>query len=211
LTEEGLLLATTNQDKIRELKARLQSLSLDIFSLRELRITRIFPEKGQTFLENARGKSLYYSQYWKNLTLAEDSGLEIDYLDGAPGVYSSRFAGPDATDEANLQKVLQLLSRIPQEERKARFISCMVLSRRGQIIAEIQGHAQGFITSEKKGQSGFGYDPIFFYPPLGKTFAELSPDEKNEVSHRGHALEKLCTFLHEYLKSQKTCSNKKRI
>ena len=204
MTEEGLLLATTNQDKITEFKARLKSLALSIFSLRELRIASVFPEKGQTFLENARGKSLYYSQYWKNLTLAEDSGLEIDYLEGAPGVYSSRFAGPDATDEANLQKVLHLLGRIPRKERKARFISCMVLSRRGQIITEIQGYAHGFITTQKKGQGGFGYDPIFFFPPLGKTFAELSPEEKNEVSHRGQALEKLCAFLNGYLKSQKS-------
>jgi XTP/dITP diphosphohydrolase len=199
LTEEGLLLATTNQGKIKELKARLKSLPLDIMSLRELHPTQVFPEKGKTFLENARGKSLHYSQFGKDLTLAEDSGIEIDYLDGAPGVYSSRFAGPDATDEDNLQKVLRLLDGIPPEKRKARFVSCMVLSRRGQIITEIQEHADGLITFQKKGHEGFGYDPIFFYPPLGKTFAELSPEEKNTVSHRGRALDKLYAFLLEYL------------
>jgi len=195
LTEEGLLLATTNQGKIKELEARLNSLPLGIFSLKDLQLTQIFPEEGKTFMENARGKSLYYSRYWKNLTLAEDSGIEIDYLKGAPGVYSSRFAGPNATDEDNLQKVLQLLDRITPEERKARFVSCMVLSRSGRIVTEIQEHADGMITSEKKGQEGFGYDPIFFYPPLGKTFAELSSDQKNTVSHRGRALDKLYTFL----------------
>ncbi|UCE42088.1 MAG: RdgB/HAM1 family non-canonical purine NTP pyrophosphatase [Candidatus Aminicenantes bacterium] len=199
MTEEGLLLATTNQGKIKELEARLQDLPLDIFSLKDLHMTQIFPEEGKTFLENARGKSLYYSRYWKNLTLAEDSGITIDYLNGAPGVYSSRFAGPNATDEDNLQKVLRLLDRIPLEKRKARFISCMVLSRSGQIITEIQEHADGIITLEKKGQEGFGYDPIFFYPPLGKTFAELSPNEKNTVSHRGRVLEKLYTFFLNYL------------
>jgi XTP/dITP diphosphohydrolase len=195
LIEEGLLLATTNQGKIKELEARLNGLPLGIFSLKDLQLTQIFPEEGKTFLENARGKSLYYSRYWKNLTLAEDSGIEIDYLKGAPGVYSSRFAGPNATDEDNLQKVLQLLDRIPPEERKARFVSCLVLSHSGQIVTEIQEHADGMISSEKKGQEGFGYDPIFFYPPLGKTFAELSPDQKNTVSHRGRALDKLYAFL----------------
>lgn len=199
MTEEGLLLATTNQGKIKELKARLRSLPLGIFSLHELHFTQVFPEKGQTFLANARGKSLFYSQYWKNLTLAEDSGIEIDHLKGAPGVYSSRFAGPNATDETNLQKVLRLLDKIPPDKRKARFVSCMVLSRRGQIITEIQEHANGLITPQKRGQGGFGYDPIFFYPPLDKTFAELSPDEKNAVSHRGRAMDKLCAFLLDYL------------
>jgi XTP/dITP diphosphohydrolase len=199
LTEERLLLATTNQGKIKELKARLETLPLNIFSLQELHLTRIFPEEGQTFLDNARGKSLFYSQYGKNLTLAEDSGIEIDHLQGAPGVYSSRYAGPDATDEANLQKVLKQMEGVPPKNRTARFISCMVLSRSGQIITEIQEYADGLITSQKKGRGGFGYDPIFFYPPLGKTFAELSPDEKNKVSHRGRALDKLCTFLLDYL------------
>ena len=203
MTEVGLLLATTNQGKIREFKARLESLPLRICSLRELDIPEIFPEEGKTFLENARGKSLFYGQYGKNLTLAEDSGLEINYLQGSPGVYSSRFAGPDATDEDNIRKVLQLLERIPQKKRNARFVSCMVLSRREKIITEIQEHAHGIITHQKKGRGGFGYDPIFFYPPLDKTFAELSPDEKNAVSHRGHALERLYEFLLEYIKKHK--------
>jgi XTP/dITP diphosphohydrolase len=199
LTEEGLLLATTNQGKIKELEARLKNLPLGIFSLKDLQLNHIFPEEGKTFLENARGKSLFYSRHWKYLTLAEDSGIEIDFLKGAPGVYSSRFAGPNATDEDNLQKILQLLDRIPTEKRKARFVSCMVLSRSGQIIKEIQEHADGIITPKKKGQEGFGYDPIFLYPPKGKTFAELTPDEKNAVSHRGRALDKLCSFLLDYL------------
>ena len=199
MTEERLLLATTNQGKIKELKARLKSLPLDIISLQELHLTQVFPEKGQTFLDNARGKSLFYSQYENNLTLAEDSGIEIEHLQGAPGIYSSRFAGPEATDEANLQKVLGLMEGIPPLSRKARFVSCMVLSRKGQIITEIQEHADGLITTQKRGRGGFGYDPIFFYPPLRKTFAELTREEKNAVSHRGRALDKLYTFLQDYL------------
>ena len=202
MTEEGLLLATTNQGKTKELKARLGSLPIAIYSLREMHITQLFPEKGKTFLENARGKSLYYSHQAKALTLAEDSGIEIEYLNGAPGVYSSRFAGPNATDEENLQKVLRLLDGIPPEKRKARFVSCMVLSLKGKIIKVIQEHAEGLIAFQKKGNSGFGYDPIFYYPPLRRTFAELSSDQKNAVSHRGRALDKMHTFLLSYLSLQ---------
>jgi XTP/dITP diphosphohydrolase len=199
LTEEGLLLATTNQGKIKELKARLEGLAKDIFSLQDISPIPFFVETDRTFVENARGKSLHYSRYWKDLTLAEDSGIEIDFLDGQPGVYSARFAGAGASDEDNLQKALRLLNGIPQEKRKARFVCCMVLSHRGQVITEIQEHADGMITTEKRGKNGFGYDPIFFYPPLGKTFAELSPGRKNAVSHRGRALEKLRAFLLDYL------------
>jgi XTP/dITP diphosphohydrolase len=199
LTEKGLLLATTNQGKIKELQARLHNLPLSIFSLKEMHLTQIFLEKGKTFLENARGKSLFYSQHVKILTLAEDSGIEIEHLRGAPGVYSSRFAGLDATDEANIQKTLRLLKEVPSEKRKARFVSCMVLSFKGKVITEIQEYADGLITLQKRGHEGFGYDPIFFYPPLRKTFAELSPEEKNAVSHRGRALDKLYAFLLVYL------------
>jgi XTP/dITP diphosphohydrolase len=204
LTDKGLLLATTNQGKARELKFKLQSLPLCVSSLYKLQLNHVFPEKGQTFLENARGKSLFYSQYWNGLTLAEDSGLEIDFLKGAPGVFSSRFAGPNATDEENLRKVLRLLDRVSYEERKANFVSCMVLSKKGKVVTEIQEKVEGFITTEKRGRGGFGYDPIFYYPPLEKTFAELSTEKKNEVSHRGRALGKLMAFLLEYLKQNRS-------
>lgn len=200
MTNKHLLLATTNQGKIEELRTYLRILPLQISSLRDLHLGMYFPETGLTFVENARDKCLFYSQHWKDLTLAEDSGLEIDHLDGAPGVFSSRFAGPKATDENNLRKVLSLLEGVPQEERMARFVSCMVLGRKGNIIKEIQEYARGFITTDKRGSSGFGYDPIFLYPPLNKTFAELSPAEKNAVSHRGRALTQMSSFLLEYLK-----------
>ncbi len=198
MTEKGLLIATTNQGKIREFKSKLENSPLPVTSLRELPLDHIFPEKGQTFLENARGKSLFYSQYWNSLTLSEDSGLEIDFLGGAPGVFSSRFAGPEATDKENIEKVLRLMKDVPPEKRQARFVSCLVLSKNGYIITEIQETVEGLITTQKKGQEGFGYDPIFYYPPLEKTFAELSAEKKNEVSHRGRALKKLMAFLLEH-------------
>lgn len=196
-----LLLATTNQGKAKEIKSFLEELSLEIFTLQELNLKKTFPERGKTFAENARGKSLFHSERWEGLTLAEDSGLEIEHLKGAPGVISARFSGPQATDEKNNQKVLVLMKSVPSEQRKARFVSCMILAQKGKIIKEIKESCEGLIVLKKRGSNGFGYDPIFYYPTLGKTFAELLPEEKNRVSHRGRALKKLKEFLLEYLDS----------
>jgi XTP/dITP diphosphohydrolase len=199
LLRNKLLLATTNQGKTKEIKSFLEELSLEIFTLQDLNLKITFPEHGKTFAENARGKSLFYSERWEGLTLAEDSGLEIEHLKGAPGVLSSRFSGPQATDEKNNQKVLELMKGVPSEQRKARFVSCMILGQKGKIIKEIKESVKGLIAFKKRGSYGFGYDPIFYYPPRKKTFAELLPEEKNRVSHRGRALKKLKEFLLEYL------------
>jgi len=204
LLRNKLLLATTNQGKAKEIKSFLEELSLEIFTLQELNIKITFLEHGKTFAENARGKSLFHSERWEGLTLAEDSGLEIEHLKGAPGVISARFSDPQATDEKNNQKVLELMKGVPSEQRKARFVSCMILAQKGKIIKEIEGTAEGLVASEKKGSHGFGYDPIFYYPPIGKTFAELLPEEKNRVSHRGQALKELKEFLLEYLDSPRS-------
>ena len=200
MTKKKLLLASTNLGKIKELKGHLAGLSLQILSLQDLDLNMVYPETGHTFMENARGKGLFYSQHCEHLTLAEDSGLVIDHLDGAPGVFSSRFAGPEATDEENLQKTLFLLRGLPWKKRTARFVSCMVLCEKGNIIKEIEENVKGFVTTKKRGSEGFGYDPIFFYPPLNKTFAELMPEEKNSVSHRGRALTRMSSFLMGHLK-----------
>jgi len=198
LLKEKLLLATTNQGKAKEINSYLEELSLEIFALQDLNLKKTFSERSKTFAGNARGKSLFYSEQWEGLTLAEDSGLEIEPLKGAPGVLSARFSGPQATDEKNNQKVLELMKGVPFEQRKARFVSCMVLSQKGKIIKEIRESVGGLIAFKKKGSYGFGYDPLFYYPPLRKTFAELLPEEKNKVSHRGRALKKLKEFLLEY-------------
>jgi XTP/dITP diphosphohydrolase len=195
LTDTKLLIATTNQGKTKEIKACLSELPIVVISLLELNRRDIYKEEGLSFLENARGKSLFYGQDWEGLTLGEDSGLEIDCLKGAPGVLSARFSDPGATDEKNIQKVLRLMEGVPKEERRARFVSYMVLSRKGRILVEIEGEARGFIAVTQRGQSGFGYDPLFYYPPLDRTFAELLPAEKNAISHRGLALKKLELFL----------------
>jgi len=204
LLRNKLLLATSNQGKAKEIKSFLGELSPEIFTLQELNLKETFPERGKTFAENARGKSLFYSKHWEGLTLAEDSGLEIEHLKGAPGVLSARFSGPQATDEKNNQKVLELMKGVRSEQRQARFVSCMILTQKGKIIKEIEETAEGLVASEKRGSCGFGYDPIFYYPPLGKTFAELSPEEKNRVSHRGQALKKLKEFLLEYFDSPRS-------
>lgn len=199
MSKEKLLLATTNQGKSREIKSFLRGLPLEILSLDDLGHSEPFPEKGRTFDDNARGKSLFYSQNWEGLTLAEDSGLEIEALRGEPGVLSARYSGPQATDEKNNRKVLERMKDVPEERRKARFVSCLVLSRKGEVIQEIKESVEGRIVFHKKGTHGFGYDPLFYYPPLEKTFAELLPEAKNEVSHRGRALKKLKEFLLDYL------------
>jgi len=201
LSKEQLLLATTNQGKAREIKSYLKDLPIVIHSLEELGQLKLFTETGRTFDENARGKSLFYSTNWEGLTLAEDSGLKIEVLRGEPGVLSARYSGERATDQKNNQKVLERMKEVPSEKRKARFVSCMVLSKKGNIIKEIKESAEGIITLGEKGAYGFGYDPLFYYPPLKKTFAELLPEEKNKVSHRGRALKKLKEFLLSYLGS----------
>lgn len=195
MTEKKLLLATANQGKAKEIKQSLSHLSLEVLSIKDISSAYIFIETGKTFMENAEGKTLFYSRIWPGLTLGEDSGLEIECLSGAPGVLSARFSGEQATDEKNIEKVLQLLKGVPREKRKARFVSCMVLAIKDKIVHRIKEHVSGYILTQKQGENGFGYDPIFFYPPLNKTFAQLSAEEKNSVSHRGKALKKLKTFL----------------
>jgi XTP/dITP diphosphohydrolase len=201
LNKVKFLLATTNQGKVREIKSFLEDLPMTILSLKELGQLNPFSETGRTFDENARGKSLFYSSNWEGLTLAEDSGLEIEALSGEPGVLSARYSGEQATDEKNNQKVLDRMKDVPFGERKARFVSCMVLSQKEEVIKEIKESVEGTIAFEEKGTHGFGYDPLFYYPPLRKTFAELQQVEKNKVSHRGRALKKLKEFLLSYLGS----------
>ena len=136
----------------------------------------------------ARQKALHYSQFSKWLTLADDSGLEVDALDGLPGVHSARFLGESASDEDRYLEVLRRLSEIPDPQRMARFICCLALAREGEILGEFRGVLEGSITREPKGNQGFGYDPIFLVPSLHKTVAELSIKEKEQISHRGKAL-----------------------
>jgi len=195
LIERRLLLATRNPGKVREIRRALRGIPLKIIGLEDVLPDLSHRERGKTFSEIARAKGLYYSRKWAGLILAEDSGLEIEALDGAPGVRSARFSGPKASGEKNNRKVLRLLRKVPAAERKARFVCVMVLAKNGSVVREFRGEVRGEIGLVARGASGFGYDPLFFYPPLRQTFAELPPDVKNAVSHRGRAVLKLRAFL----------------
>jgi len=195
LTERRLLLATQNPGKVREIRRALKGLPFKVVGLAEVLPGLRHREKGRTFAENARAKGLFYSRRWPGWTLAEDSGLEVDHLGGAPGVRSARFSAPDPSDAKNNRKLLRLLEAAPAAERGARFVCVMVLAREGRVIGEFRGMVRGRIGFSSRGASGFGYDPLFYYPRLRRTFAELPPEVKNGVSHRGRAVRKLRRFL----------------
>jgi len=195
LTERRLLLATSNPGKVREIRRALEDLSLEVVGLDEVLPGPPPAERGKTFSENARAKGLYYGRRWAGPVLADDSGLEVEALGGAPGVRSARFSAPRPTDAKNYLKVLRLLASVPPKFRTARFVCVMVLVRGGRVVGEFRGEVRGRIALEPRGLSGFGYDPIFYHPSLRKTFAELPEAIKNEVSHRGRALRKLRAFL----------------
>ena len=183
-----LLVATSNRGKIREIAAALSGRPVRVLSPADAGIASVCPERGKTFAANARAKAEFYGRQSGLPTLAEDSGLEIEFLGGAPGVRSARFSGRGATDSKNVDKVLRLLAGVPRSRRRARFVCVMAFARDGRIRGIARGVVRGTIADAPRGGGGFGYDPIFYYHPLGRTFAELTPSEKNAVSHRGRAL-----------------------
>jgi XTP/dITP diphosphohydrolase len=190
-----LVLATTNAGKAREIRAALKGLPFKVMTPADIGVKAAYPETGTTFEANARGKSLHYSRKSGFLTLAEDSGLEVEALGGAPGIRSARFSGPGATDRKNNLKLLRLMKNVPAARRKARFVCCMALSLKGRTLKTVRGQVRGWITDGPEGESGFGYDPVFFYRPWGRTFGEILPARKNTVSHRGRALVRMKAFL----------------
>jgi XTP/dITP diphosphohydrolase len=190
-----LVVATGNAGKAREIAAALAGLPLRVISLADLGVAADFEETGSTFARNARGKAAFYSERTGLPTLAEDSGLVVDALGGSPGVLSARFSGPGADDARNNRKLLRLMKDVPDERRGARFVCCMVLARGGRPVKQVTGRVPGLILRQARGSGGFGYDPLFFHRRLGRTFAELAPEEKNAVSHRGRAIRAMAAFL----------------
>jgi XTP/dITP diphosphohydrolase len=162
---------------------------------RDLGIHEAPEETGHTFLENALLKARYYGGRSGRLTVADDSGLAVDALDGGPGLYSSRFGGEGATDADRNRLLLEKLRGMPDERRGARFTSAVVAVRGGDVLFEAEEHVEGRIAAEPRGPNGFGYDPLFFYPPFGCTFGEARPADKDRVSHRGKAFARLRDFL----------------
>jgi XTP/dITP diphosphohydrolase len=184
-----LLLATNNLGKAREISQALSDLNLRILSLHDLGERIRVEEDGKTYLENARKKAREVGLMTKKLTLADDSGLEVEALGGLPGVESANFARKGASDRENNEKLLKLLEGVPFERRRARFRCVMVLFDPLEKVEEwVEGSVEGFILDHPRGEQGFGYDPLFFIPELGKTLAELPLEVKNSISHRGRAL-----------------------
>lgn len=189
-----ILLATRNPGKIRELEGLLQDLQITLVSLQQFPQLPEVEETGESFLENARLKALHYFRHTGIPALADDSGLEVQALGGAPGVYSARLA---ATDPGRIRRLLQMLQEAGQGDHSpARFVCALCLAGpEGRL--EVEETVEGEILTEPRGSEGFGYDPIFYYPPLKKTFAQLSRQEKNRVSHRARALARLRRALLE--------------
>lgn len=186
-----LLLATNNAHKAQEIREILRDSFSEIVTMRDAGIVLDVVEDGATFRENALKKAIETLDYAKDrfdAVLADDSGLCVDALNGAPGVFSARFSGEGHDDAANNSKLIRLLKDVPFEQRTARFCCCVALARREHAPIAVQGEVEGKILFEARGENGFGYDPYFYYEPFGKSFAELSSEEKNSVSHRKRAL-----------------------
>lgn len=196
-----ILFATSNPGKIRELRQVLEPMGIEVLGLDSLDHVPPEPVEDETTFEgNARLKAVAYAKATNYRCLAEDSGIEVDALDGAPGVYSARYASAEGTreerDRANNRKLLNALSGVPLAKRTARFICAMcVADPDGSIVTETQGSFEGLITDEPRGENGFGYDPLLLVPDLGLTSAQLSPEEKNARSHRGSAARALARVL----------------
>jgi XTP/dITP diphosphohydrolase len=187
----ALVLATRNPGKLREFQALLEPLGCRVLSLGDLGVTEEIEENGETFAENARLKSVGYSRLLPLPVLADDSGLVVDALGGRPGIHSARYAGPEAGDSDRVRKLLRELGQLPGAPRSARFVCALALSHAGSPRIEVEGACSGIIIDEARGPRGFGYDPVFFFPALGKTFAELDEAEKNRHSHRARAVRAL--------------------
>ncbi|MBE6048041.1 MAG: XTP/dITP diphosphatase [Clostridium sp.] len=199
-----IILASNNQHKIGEIRSILKDLDFDIKSLKDEEIDIEVEEDGETFEENSMKKAKEIAAYLKKkgqkdfIVLADDSGLEVDYLNGKPGIYSARYAGEHGNDEANNSKLLEELKGVPFSKRTARFVCVIALIDNKDNYISIRGEVDGVIKEELSGEKGFGYDPLFYYEPLKKTFSEMSGEEKNKVSHRGEALKKLKEQLKKY-------------
>jgi len=197
-----ILIATSNQGKLRDFAGAARSHGVEVRSIPDFSTTPTAVEDGVTFEENARKKAEYYSRFTPGeLVLADDSGLEIDALGGAPGVHSARYAADEphlaetnTNDDDNNARVLRELEGIPRDKRTARFVCIIAAARDGKTLGTFRGVAEGIILNELKGSGGFGYDRLFYFPSINKTFAQLSPEEKARYSHRGAAFREFLSW-----------------
>ena len=190
-----IVFATKNEGKVREITEMLASTDIELVSLNHFQSLPEIVEDGKTYLDNALKKAKIISEFTGETVLADDSGLEVEALGGEPGVYSARYAGEGASDEENNDKLLSKLKEVPPQKRNASFICALALYGRNGQCQAFEAKWQGQIIDERRGTNGFGYDPIFFWPQMNKTAAELTPEIKNRVSHRGQAFAKLKSYL----------------
>jgi XTP/dITP diphosphohydrolase len=192
-----IVFASSNEGKIKEIKEMLEGMGIELVSLNSYANLPVIVEDGQSFLENALKKAKIVSEFTGEIVLADDSGLQVEVLGGEPGIYSARYAGEKATDEENNAALLAKLKNIPQEKRRAFFCCVLVLYKRDGSYDYFEGRWNGQIIDKRRGNNGFGYDPIFLVPELRMTAAELPAEIKNKVSHRGQAFAKLKKYLGE--------------
>lgn len=193
--EKRILFATGNEGKMKEIRMILADLGLPVLSMKEAGVKADIVEDGTTFEENAAIKARAVTEITGDIVLADDSGLEIDYLNGEPGIYSARYLGEDTPYEKKNAILLQRLEGVPMEQRGARFVCAVACAFPDGRLLTCRGVMEGKIGLESKGSNGFGYDPIFYLPEFGCTSAELSPEQKNQVSHRGKALREMRKML----------------
>ncbi|HXW18525.1 MAG TPA: RdgB/HAM1 family non-canonical purine NTP pyrophosphatase [Candidatus Acidoferrales bacterium] len=189
--------ATSNPGKLREYRVLAGENPIVIEPLPQFAGLPAFAEDAPTFAENSAGKALHYSRFTGELLIADDSGLVVPALGGAPGVHSARYAGPGASDEDRVRKLLAEMQDKSGEDRQARFVCVLTLAQQGRALAVFSDSAEGVIADGPRGTGGFGYDPVFYFPQLDKTYAEISREQKNEYSHRGRAFRKLLRYLLE--------------
>jgi len=194
-----LVVATRNKDKLKEIKTLLKGFPVDVYSLDSFKGVPEVIEDGETLEENALKKAVQVSQYLKKFVIADDSGLEVEYLNGQPGVYSARFSGKSATYKSNNKKLLGLLKGLPPVKRKACFRCVIGIADKGRVIGVAEGRCRGIIASKSMGKNGFGYDPVFIPHGFRKTFGQMSASQKNKISHRHKALLSAKKIISEYL------------
>ena len=188
---ERIVVGTRNKGKLAELESLLADVSIRAVSLAQFPEAPDIEEDGDTFEANAAKKATVLAQTIGEWVVADDSGLEVDALDGRPGIYSARYAGEPTDDKANVSKLLGELKGVPTSQRTARFRCVIALASPEELLLTVTGACEGVILEERRGHGGFGYDPVFFYEPFGESFAELTQSQKNQVSHRGRALVEL--------------------
>jgi XTP/dITP diphosphohydrolase len=190
-----IFLATSNPGKVREYNLLAGEFAIEILPIPDFSSLPAFEESAPTFAENSAGKAAHYSRFMDGIVLADDSGLVVPALGGRPGIHSARYAGPGASDGDRVRKLLLEMEGVPDPERRARFVCVASVARSGRVLAVVSDKADGRITRELRGKDGFGYDPVFFFEDLGRTYAETTREEKNRYSHRGKAFRKIFALL----------------